>query len=147
MRAAAMMATIVLFAAPVLAHVTVSPQQSAAGAVQVYKVRVHNDGRAPTSSIELSVPQGVEVRSVEPAAGAKSEMGRTGNRIATITWHVEVPVGKYVELAFDATNPPAGTRLVWSITETFADGSTIEYSDKPGAKARPSITTLTGAPK
>jgi uncharacterized protein YcnI len=134
-----------LVAAPAWAHVTVAPQQSPSGASQIYKVRVHNDGKGPTSSIELQIPDGVTVESVAPLANGKSETTKKANRITTIKWEVEVSVGKYVELAFGAKNPASGTQLNWNITERFKDGSTIEYTNKPGAKEKSSVTRLTSA--
>src|SRR6266496_6558170 len=146
MRIVTTAASLILLASPAFAHVTVAPQQSASGATQVYKVRVHNDAKAPTASITLQVPEGVEIRSVEKTATGKSEMIKTGDRVTAITWQIEVPVGKYVELAFDARNPSSGNQLNWNVTEKFTDGSTIEFNDKPGAKEKSSITKLTTAP-
>src|SRR5713226_4386219 len=123
-----------LFAVTAFAHVTVAPQQAPKGASQIYKVRVHNDGKMPTSSIALQIPEDVVIESVEPMATSKSDMTKTGNRVTMITWQIEVPVGKYVELAFTAKNPATGNQLNWNVTETFKDGSTIEYTNKPGAK-------------
>jgi uncharacterized protein YcnI len=136
-------AFVLLLAVPSFAHVTVAPQQAPAGASQVYKVRVHNEGKEPTASIELQVPEGVAIETVAPMATAKSSMRKTGDRVSAITWEIEVPAGKYVELAFTAKNPEAGNQLNWNVTEKFKDGSTIEYTDKPGAKEKSSITRLT----
>lgn len=145
MRTITIVALLALTAAPAFAHVTVAPQQSGAGASQVYKVRVHNDGKTPTSSIALQIPEGVTISSVEPMATGKSNTTTTGDRVTLITWQIEVPVGQYVELAFTAKNPAAGNQLNWNVTEKFTDGSTIEYTDKPGAKEKSSITKLTRA--
>ena len=146
MRTTTIAAFLLLVSAPAFAHVTVAPQQAPAGASQVYKVRVHNDGKGPTSSIELQIPQGVTIESVASMATGKSDMKKTGDRVTGITWQIEVPVGKYVELAFTAKNPDTGNQLNWNVTETFKDGSTIEYTDKPGAKEKASITKLTLSP-
>ena len=146
MRTLTIAAAILLLAAPAFAHVTVAPQQAPAGASQVYKLRVHNDGKTPTASLELQIPEGVTIDSVAPMATGKSEMTKKGGRVTAITWAIEVPVGKYVELAFTAKNPVTGNQLSWNVTEKFKDGSTIEYTDKPGAKEKASITKLTLSP-
>jgi uncharacterized protein YcnI len=145
MRTFTIVALLALVAAPAFAHVTVAPQQSPAGASQVYKVRVHNDAKTPTSSIALQIPDGVLIDAVEPMATGKFDTTKTGNRVTMIMWQIEVPVGKYVELAFTARNPAAGTQLNWNVTEKFTDGSTIEFSDKPGAKEKSSVTKLVPA--
>ena len=130
-------------AASASAHVTVAPQQSAAGATQIYKVRIHNGGNAPTASIELQIPAGVTIESVAPAPAAKSTTAKTGDRVSTITWEIAVPPGKYVEIAFTAKNPSEGNQLTWVIRERSADGSVTDYTDKPNAKEKASVTKLT----
>ena len=146
MRTTTIAAFLLLLAAPALAHVTVFPQQAPAGASQVYKVRVHNDAKVPTASIELQIPAGVTVESVAAMATGKSEMKKVGDRVTAITWNIEVPAAKYVELAFTAKNPGAGTQVNWNIIEKLKDGTTIEFTDKPGAKEKSSVTRLTRAP-
>jgi uncharacterized protein YcnI len=143
MRIFTIAALALLLAASAFAHVVVGPQQAPAGATQVYKVGVHNDGKVPTATIALQIPAGVIIESVAPMAAGKFEMKKTGERVTEITWELEVPVGKYVQLAFTARNPATGTSLNWNVTETFKDGSTIEYTDKPGAKEKSSTTKLT----
>ena len=63
-------------------------------------------------------------------------------RITAITWQVDVQPGKYVALPFTAKNPEAATDLHWSMHEHLADGSTVDWSDKPGSKEKGSITKL-----
>ncbi len=106
---------LLLVAAPTFAHVTVAPQQAPAGASQVYKLRVHNDGKGPTASLELQIPDGVTIESIAPMATGKSEVTKKGGRVSAITWEIEVPGGKYVELAFTAKNPETGSRLNWNV--------------------------------
>ena len=130
-------------AASAAAHVTVAPQQSPAGSTQIYKVRIHNGGKAPTSSIEVQIPAGVAIESVAPVPAGKSAMTKTGDRVTTITWEIAVPPGKYVEVAFTAKNPSTGNQVTWTIRERFADGSVTDYTDKPDSKEKASVTKLT----
>ena len=146
MRTTTIAAFLLLLAASAFAHVTVAPQQSPVGTSQVYKVRVHNDGKVPTSSIELQIPAGVTIESVAPLPTGKAEMKKAGDRVTAITWEIEVPVAKYVELAFTAKNPATGNQVNWNITEKFKDGTTIEFTDKAGAKEKSSMTKLTAGP-
>lgn len=124
------------------AHVMVSPPQSTAGAVQKYELRVHNEAKLAATSIELEIPDGVTVTEVaKPSAGAFTTK-MTGNRIASITWQVEVQPTKYVALPFTAKNPDSAGELRWTMHEHLADGSVIDWSDKPGSKEKGSITKL-----
>jgi uncharacterized protein YcnI len=131
----------VLLAASAFAHVAVAPQQSGAGASQVYKVRVHNDEKTAVTSVELDIPAGATVASVAPMATAKSTTAKTGDRITKITWQTDIAPGKYVELAFTSKNPASG-QLQWIVREHFADGSSSEWSDKPGAEGKASVTKI-----
>jgi uncharacterized protein YcnI len=124
------------------AHVTVSPLQSKTGAVQKYELRVHNEGKVAATSVDLEIPDGVTVTEVaKPAAGSYTTK-TTGDRITAISWQVDVQPGKYVALPFTAKNPDAATDLHWSMHEHLADGSTVDWSDKPGSKEKGSITKL-----
>jgi uncharacterized protein YcnI len=146
MRTVTIAGLVLLLAVPAFAHVTVFPQQAPAGASQVYKVRVHNDSKVTTARIEVQIPAGVTVESVAAMATGKSETKKTGDRVTGITWEIEVPPTKYVELAFTAKNPATGASLNWNVKETFKDGSFVEFTDKPGAKEKSSVTKLTRSP-
>ena len=50
--------------------------------------------------------------------------------------------GKYVALPFTARNPDTATELHWNMREHMADGSVVEWSDKPGAKQKGAVTKL-----
>jgi uncharacterized protein YcnI len=145
MKTLSMAAVALLLAAPAFAHVTVAPQQSAAGAKQIYKVRVHNDEKVPTTSIELQIPAGATVVSVAPMTGATSDMAKSGNRVTAITWKIQVQPGKYVELPFTVQNPKDAQQLQWNVHEVLSDGKAIDWNDKPGAEGKASVTKLTVA--
>jgi uncharacterized protein YcnI len=133
-------------AASLSAHIMVSPTQSKAGAMQKYEVRVHNELKVAATSIDLDIPDGVTVTDVvKPAAGTYTTK-TTGNRITAITWQIDVQRNKYVALPFTAKNPDGSADVHWSLREHLADGSVIDWSDKPGAKEKGSVTKLASAP-
>ena len=103
--------------------------------------RVHNDEKTAVTSVELDIPAGATVASVAPMATAKATTAKTGDHITKITWQTDIVSGKYVELAFTATNPASG-QLQWIVREHFADGTTSEWSDKPGAEGKASVTKI-----
>ncbi len=124
------------------AHVMVSPLQSKAGATQKYEVRVHNEAKVAATSVDLDVPDGVTVVDVaKPAAGSFTTK-KTGDRITSITWQIDVQPTKYVALPFTAKNPDGAADLHWNLHEHLADGSVVDWSDKPGAKEKGSVTKL-----
>lgn len=124
------------------AHVTVSPLQSKPGAVQKYELRVHNEAKAAATSIELDIPEGVTVTEVAKTPSGTYSTKTTGSRITMITWQIDVQPNKYLALPFTAKNPDTGAELHWTMREHLADGSTVDFSDKPGAKEKATVTKL-----
>jgi uncharacterized protein YcnI len=131
------------------AHIMVSPPQSKSGATQKYEMRVHNEGKVAATSIELDIPDGVTVLDVAKPATGSFTTAQSGSRITSITWQVDVQPNKYVALPFTAKNPDSEKDVHWNVREHLADGSVVEWSDKPGAKEKASVTKLTapGTPK
>ena len=128
-------------AASLSAHVMVSPPESKSGAVQKYEVRVHNESKLATTSVDLDIPDGVTVTDVaKPAAGSFTTK-KNGERIVQITWQVDVQPSKYLALPFTAKNPQ-GTELKWTLHQHLSDGSVVDWSDKPGSKEKGSVTKL-----
>lgn len=131
-----------LAATTISAHIMVSPPKAKAGATQRYELRVHNEATVAVTAVDLQIPDGVTVTDVaKPAAGSYTTQKAAG-RIAGISWRIDVAPGKYVALPFTATNPDRETDLHWNVREHLADGSTVEWSDKPGAKEKASMTRL-----
>ena len=124
------------------AHVTVSPLQSKTGVVQKYELRVHNEAKVAATSVDLDIPDGVTVTEVAKPATGSYTTKKAGDRITGITWQVDVQPSKYVALPFTAKNPDGATELHWSMHEHLADGSVVDWSDKPGSKEKGSITKL-----
>jgi uncharacterized protein YcnI len=133
-------------AASLSAHVMVSPTQSKTGATQKYEVRVHNEGKVAATSIELEIPDGVAVTDVAKPASGSFTKKTSGERVTGITWQVEVAPNRYLALPFTAKNPDSGTELRWTVHEHLADGSVVDWSDKPGSKEKGSVTKLSAQP-
>src|SRR5262245_1476497 len=125
------------------AHVMVSPTTSKSGVTPKYEVRVHNEAKVAATAVDLDIPDGVEVADVAKPATGTFTTKKTGDRVTTITWQVTVPPNKYVALPFTAKNPTGATELKWSLHEHLADGSVVDWSDKPGSKEKGSVTKLT----
>jgi uncharacterized protein YcnI len=125
------------------AHLMVSPIQSKPGATQKYEMRVHNEGKVMATAIDLEIPDGVTVTEVaKPAAGSYTTR-TAGDRITMITWKVDVQPNKYMALPFTAKNPDHVAELHWTLHEHLADGSVVDWSDKPGAAEKGPVTKLT----
>ncbi|HMD35938.1 MAG TPA: DUF1775 domain-containing protein [Vicinamibacterales bacterium] len=137
-------ALIVLSAAASLsAHVMVSPTTSKAGATQKYEVRVHNEGKVAATSIEVEIPEGVTVTDIAKSPAGTATPKKTGDRVTSITWTIDVQPNKYVALPFTAKNPGTPSDLHWTLHEKLADGSVVDWSDKPGSKEKGAVTKIT----
>ena len=130
-------------AASLSAHVMVSPTQSKTGATQKYELRVHNEAKVAATSVELEIPDGVTVTDIAKSASGTSTTKKSGDRITSITWQVDVQPTKYIALPFTAKNPEGARDLHWTAHEHLADGSIVDWSDKPGSKEKGSVTKLT----
>jgi uncharacterized protein YcnI len=134
-------------AAPAPAHVSVWPQQSANGAREKYEIRVPNEKQADTTSIEVLFPAGARVTSFEQKPGWMTETVRDGGgRIVGVRWTGKLPPSQFAEFGLLAVNPASGGELVWPAVQTYADGSRVDWSGKPGSKAPAARVTLTPIP-
>ena len=125
------------------AHVSVRPRESKPGATEHYIVRVPTEGKVATISVELDVPAGVVVDSVEPMDGVRAEMKREGGRIVSITWTVTIDPGANRELTFTAKNPSEGAEIAWKAHQRYADGTSSEWVGAAGTRQPAPVTKLT----
>jgi uncharacterized protein YcnI len=116
--------------APVFAHVTVWPRDSRPGAYEKYVVRVPTEGAVATTSVELIVPQGVAIVSMgAPAPGGFTyELKRTGDRVTSIVWTMQIKPGEFAEFPFMARNPKGADEIVWKAVQHFSDGTSTQWA-------------------
>jgi uncharacterized protein YcnI len=123
------------------AHVSITPRQSTTGATEKYTVRIPTEGKVATTAAELDVPEGVIVETLQAPAGWKYEVKRADDRIVSIVWQADVKPGEFIEVAFVARNPRAGTRIVWKLRQRFADGTVTDWTTAPNGQTRPTAVT------
>jgi uncharacterized protein YcnI len=126
-----------------LAHVSITPRESMAGATEKYVVRVPTEGKVATKSVELEVPEGVTVETLAVPMGWKHEVKKDGDRIVAITWLMDVKPGEFVEFSFVARNPRDKAQLVWTLRQKFADGTVSDWTKGPNGIRPTALTTLT----
>lgn len=128
--------------APLNAHVTVWPRESRTGAYEKYVVRVPTEGKVTTTSVELSVPEGVTLESMGVPAGFTYELKRTGERVTGIVWSMQIKPGEFAEFSFVARNPKDAGDIVWRAVQRFSDGTSTEWSGPRGDKHPAPITRI-----
>ena len=138
----------VLFAVAILAaasvagaHVTVSPQESKAGAGERYTIRVPTEGKVATVSLELEVPPDMRVASVLVGGGFTYELRRAGERVEAITWTQTIGAGETAEFVFFAVNPKAA-QVAWRAHQRFADGTSADWTGVEGDRRPAAVTKL-----
>ena len=134
---------VTLIASAAQAHVSVRPRESKPGATEKYIVRVPTEGKVATTSVEVEIPRGVMIDSVDPADGVTSDLKREGGRIVSITWTVSIEPGANRELTFTAKNPSEGTEIVWKAHQRYADGTSSEWVGAAGTRQPAPLTKLT----
>lgn len=127
-----------------MAHVTVYPAEAALAAETIYTVRVPTEGNVTTTAVELMIPEGVTILSVDGAPGAY-ELKKSGGRTASIVWKTEIPPGQRAELTFIAKNPASGSEIGWKAIQIYQDSTRAEWAEAKGGKRPAPITTLTTA--
>jgi uncharacterized protein YcnI len=145
MRRTAVALLLCLCSALASAHVTVWPRQSSPGAYEKYVVRVPTEGNVATRSVELRVPENVDIVSVGAPNGYTYELKRTGSRITSIVWTMTIKPGEFAEFAFMARNPKQVSEIRWEAVQRFADGTSTEWTG-PAKDRHPASVTRVVAP-
>jgi hypothetical protein len=95
----------------------------------------------PTTSVELEVPADVTVTAVLVGGSFSYETRKDGDRIAAITWRLEIKPRETGEFVFFARNPKAG-QIVWKAHQRFADGSSADWVGVEGDRRPAAVTVL-----
>ncbi len=130
------------------ANVTVSPQQSAPGAREKYELRVPNDRKSATITVEFRFPAGLRVTAVEQKPGWQAEAFRDGaGNLTGVRWIGNLPPEEFTEFGLLGVNPPTGNELVFTAIQAFADGTKIEWSGAAASKTPAARVKLAPAPR
>jgi uncharacterized protein YcnI len=123
------------FAASASANVTVSPQQSTPGAREKYELRVPNERKSATITVEFHFPPGLRVTGVEQKPGWQAEAFRdSAGNLTGVRWVGNLPPEQFTEFGLLGVNPPKSGELVFTAIQAFADGAKIEWSGAAGSK-------------
>ena len=134
MRLPIVLATVAL-ATSASAHVTVWPQQSAPGAREKYELRVPNERKSATITIEFRFPPGLRVTAIEQKPGWQAEALRdSSGNLTGVRWLGNLPAEEFTEFGLLGVNPPTSGDLVFTAVQAFADGTKVEWSGSVGSK-------------
>jgi uncharacterized protein len=147
------------------AHVTLQPNQAAAGAFTVLDVRVPTErDNASTTNIDVRFPAGFAAVSYQPVAGWRVKV--TTKRLATpiqtddgpitegvsrVTWTRTkgapgIRPGQFQDFPISVQIPgKAGDKLTFKALQTYSNGEIVRWIGAPGADQPAPVVTVTAA--
>jgi uncharacterized protein YcnI len=130
-----------LSASAAQAHVTMRPRESKVGTTETYTMRVPTEGKVATTSVELEVPDGVTIVTINGAAGSVAQK-KSGDRVTSITWKVDIQPAQSQELIFVAKTPLSGSEIAWKVHKRYSDGTSSDWVEPAGSRRPGPVTKL-----
>lgn len=127
---------------PVYAHVRVSPAEAKAGASQIYMVTIPTEGKSATSRVELVLPAGAKLISVDEE-GKPFDIQHPADGTTVIIFRTEIPPGWAKMFHFMVANPSGVSEIAWKAHQFYADGTRADWVDAAGSKRPASVTRIT----
>lgn len=146
----AVCAALLFIAAPVSAHVTVKPDESAAGSWETYTIKVPVEKDIATTKVVLSMPNGVEFQQYEPVPGWKTSTEEKDGKVTRVTWEAKdggIEPGEFQQFTFTAKNPDKEQQAAWDAFQYYKDGSIVEWTGDEDADTPHSMTNIIDAAK
>lgn len=136
MRVAASVALLapLVTAAPAWGHAALSPPVAVTGVLQQFTLAVPTEKEgATTTTVELTVPNGVQIDSFEPEPGWKRSVTATGSGetavVRKVTWTGGgVPTGEDAVFRFQATLTGGSRIYTFAVRQTYSDGSVVDWN-------------------
>lgn len=112
-----------------LAHVEVVPPESTAGETQRYGLRVPTEKPIPTVRVEVQFPSELRVLDFETLAGWRlsSQTDTSGRPLGAVWEDGSIPAGQFAEFGLRAQNPDREVELRWTVIQTYADGTEVQW--------------------
>jgi uncharacterized protein YcnI len=127
------------------AHVEVSPEEVPAGEYEKMVVTVPTEKEVPTTEVRVEVPEGFVVSGVQPVPGWEHEFEEEGGVVTAVVWSGgEIGPREFQEFALQAQTPEEAGEFSWEATQTYEDGSTVEWTG-PEDSEEPAPVVLVAA--
>jgi uncharacterized protein YcnI len=124
-------------------HAVVRPAASRPAELQAYTLTVPTEKSAPTVSVSMQVPAGIDFFLVRPVAGWREKLERPNGRISVVRWTGgSIPRDSYEDFQFIARNPVREGSLPWKVVQRYADGSTVRWVGPPSSNEPAPSTRL-----
>jgi uncharacterized protein YcnI len=142
-------ATMLLFAAPALAHITITPDSVPAGSAAVLTLHVPNEeAHADTVKVDVQIPTGhpiaqllvqpvpgwsVSVRTIKLAKPITTDDGTFSQAVSEVIWSGgRIVPGQFQSFTISADPMPTGIReLTFKAIQTYSNGDNVRWIDLP----------------
>lgn len=128
------------------AHVTVSPEEVPPGDFETLTLNVPNEKEIPTIEVRAEVPEGFTISGVQPVPGWEHEFEEQGGVVRAITWAGgEVGPQEFQQFLISAQTPEEAGEYTWAATQTYQDGSVVEWASPPDSENPASVIQVSSS--
>lgn len=114
------------------AHVTVSPEEVSPGDFETLTLNVPTEKEIPTTEVRVEVPEDFTVSGVQPVPGWEHEFEEQGGVTRAIVWSGgEIGAREFQQFLISAQTPEEAGEYAWPATQTYQDGSVVEWTGPP----------------
>ena len=136
-------------AAPAAAHVVVSPEEVTAGDYATLTVSVPTEKEVPTTEIRVEVPEGFLLSGVQPVPGWEHAFEEDRGVVAAVTFSGgQIRPREFQQFLVQAQAPEEPGGYPWRATQTYEDGSVVEWTGAPDSEEPASVVeVVSGGPE
>lgn len=121
--------------APAWAHVTVAPEEVAAGDYETLTVSVPTEKEVPTTEIRVEVPKGFLLSGVQPVPGWEHEFEEDGGVVTAVTFSGgKIRPREFQQFLVQAQAPEEPGEYQWKAIQTYEGGSVVEWTGPPDSE-------------
>jgi uncharacterized protein YcnI len=130
-------------AAPVWAHVTVSPEEVSAGDYETLTVSVPTEKEVPTTEVRVEVPEGFLLSGVQPVPGWEHAFEEDRGVVTAVAFSGgQIRPREFQQFLVQAQAPGEAGEYPWKAIQTYEDGSVVEWTDPPDAEEPASVVEV-----
>src|SRR5918997_5118551 len=128
---------------PACAHVLVSPEKVTAGDFETLSVSVPTEKEIPTTEIRVDVPEGFLLSGVQPVPGWEHAFEEDRGVVTAVTFSGgEIRPQEFQQFLVQAQAPEEPGGYPWKATQTYEDGSTVEWAGAPDSEEPASVVEV-----
>jgi len=134
---------------PAAAHVVVSPEEVTAGDYETLTVSVPTEKEIPTTEIRVEVPEGFLLSGVQPVPGWEHAFEEDRGVVTAVTFSGgQIRPREFQQFLVQAQAPEEPGGYPWRATQTYEDGSTVEWTGAPDSEEPASVVeVVSGGPE